>query len=139
MVPTRAVVVAEVPDVGGRVFVRGAATHAVLRVGRVLERRPRNARIVEAEGHAPWMRLADGRQLRVVGVVDELGLFRQRSDRLPPALCHELELAVTVELVAKEIAETDRTRSQTPHELRQRTLVDLEQPELSVPGREQGR
>ena len=49
----RAAVVAEVADVRGGVVVRRPAADAVLRVGRVLERRPRRARIVEAEDAAP--------------------------------------------------------------------------------------
>ena len=48
-VPARwAAVVAEMPDVGGGVGVRRAATQAVLRVGGVLQRRARYARVVDA-------------------------------------------------------------------------------------------
>ena len=44
----RAAVVAEVPDVRGRVVVRRSAADAVLRVGGVLEGRPGDSRVVEA-------------------------------------------------------------------------------------------
>ena len=57
---------------------------------------------------------------------------RERPDGLPPPLCEELELAVAVELVAKEVAEAERARPDPPRDLRERGLVDLEEPELRV-------
>ena len=69
--PRRAAVVAEVADVGRGVVVRRAAADAVLRVGGVLQRRARDARVVEPERDAAGVRLADRGELRVVGVEDE--------------------------------------------------------------------
>ena len=71
-------------------------------------------------------RLADGRKLGIVGVVDQLRGLRQVGHGSAPALGHELELAVPVELVAEEVAETDRPRPQALDELRQSRLVHLE-------------
>ena len=48
-----AAVVAEMADVGRREDVRRAAADAVLRVGRVLQPRPRPARVVESEDDRP--------------------------------------------------------------------------------------
>ena len=138
VVAARAAVVAEVADVRGRVGVRRAAADAVLRVGCVLQGRAGHVRVVETEGDAPRVRLADRGELRVVGVEDERRRVRQPGHGFPPALGDELELAVAVELVAEEVAEADRFRPQAPHELGQRGLVHLEQAELGVSGSEQG-
>ena len=88
---------------------------------------------------AALVRLGHRRELRVVGVVDELRLRGQRRDRLAPALGDELELAVPVELIAEEIPEADRSRPEPSQELGQCALVDLEEPELRVAGAEQRR
>ena len=138
VVAARAAVVPEVADVRGRVDVRRAAADAVLRVGRVLQGRAGDTRVVETEGDALCVRLADRGELRVVGVVDERRRLRQPGHGVPPALGDELELAVPVELVAEEVAEADRSRPQPLHELGQRALVHLEQAEVGVPGGEQG-
>ena len=50
-----------------------------------------------------------------------------------------LELAVAIELVAKEISETDDSGRSPPRDLRQGSLVHLEQAELGAPGGEQRR
>ncbi len=62
----------------------------------------------------------------------------QRGDGVPPAGGDELELAVAVELVAEEVAEQERLRPDAARDLRQRRLVDLEQPELGAAGGEEG-
>ena len=105
----------------------------------MLEGRPGHARVVETERDAVAVRLGHRRELRIVGVVDELRLHGQCGDRLAPALGHELELAVAVELVAEEIAEADRPRPEALQELGQRALVHLEEPELGIAGAEQRR
>ena len=64
---------------------------------------------------------------RVVGVDDERRRVGERGDRRAPALGDVLELAVAVELVAKEVAERHDPRADAPHHLGQRELVDLEQ------------
>ena len=56
-----------------------------------------------------------------------------------PAFGDELELAVAVELVAKEVPERDGTRPRAPDRLGQRALVDLEEAELRACGRRRGR
>ena len=55
-----------------------------------------------------------------------------------PAGGDELELAVAVELVAEEVAEEERPRPDAARDLRQRRLVDLEEPELGAVGGEEG-
>jgi hypothetical protein len=65
--------------------------------------------------------------------------LRLRPHGLPPARGDALELAVTIELVAEEVREAERARPQPGGDLRQRALVDLEQPEPSPAGREQRR
>ncbi len=75
--------------------------------------------------------------LGIVGVHDELGL-REGCDSVPPAGGEELELAVAVELVAEEVPEQQRPRPDPPRDLRERRLVDLEQPELGTVGMEEG-
>ncbi len=132
VVAARAAVVAEVADVGGRIDVRSAAADAELRVRSVLERRPGDTGVVEPEGDAARMRLTHGGELGVVGVVDELRLLREPVDGGAPALGHELELPVAIELVAEEVAEAHGPGTQPPHELRQRALVHLEQAEVGV-------
>ncbi len=134
----RAAVVAEMADVGGRVHVRRPAAEAVLRVGRVLERGSRLRGVVDPERERPRAVAAEVADLRVVAVDDERRL-RQRGDRLAPAGGDELELAVAVELVAEEVREEQRLRTDATRDLGQRALVDLEQPELGVARLEQRR
>ena len=78
-------------------------------------------------------------ELRVVAVDDEARPGRKAGHRGAPALGDELELAVAVELVAKQVAEADDPRTQAPDELRQRRLVHLEEAELGSVGGEQRR
>ena len=75
----RAVVVAEVADVDRAVVIRRSAAHAVLRVGRVLERRAGEARIVEAEDDRVLVLLGERSDLRVVAVHDEPVSFARRA------------------------------------------------------------
>src|SRR5919201_5049129 len=139
----RAAVIAEMTDVCRRILVRGPAAHAPLRVRRVLERRMGVARVVEPVHRWPrrtgFTRAREVADLGIVPVDDERGLSGQLRDGRTPATSDELELAVPVELVPKEVAEAHRPRPQTVRDLRQRRLVDLEQPELGGAGREQRR
>ena len=137
----RAAVVAEVADVGGCVLVAASPqTHAVRRVGGVLERRPRE----RAGRRAPKTTAGLGAagevaDERVVAVHDEQRRRASACDGRAPALGDELELAVAVELVAEEVAEAKQRRGcSAPRDLGQRGLVDLEQAELGVAGSEAG-
>ncbi len=78
----RAAVVAEVPDVGGAVVIGRPAADAVLRVGRVLERRAGEARVVEAEDDECARASASEPTLRIVAVHDEDG--RRPAAPRPP-------------------------------------------------------
>src|SRR4051794_34965635 len=100
------------PDVRGRVLVRRPAAHAVLRVRRVLEGRPRAGRIVDAEHHGTRTVTRELADLRVVPVQGKSCLRRQRLHGRPPPRRDVLQLAVAIELVAEEIAETDGARTQ---------------------------
>ena len=71
MTTSRTAVVAEVPDVRGRVVVGGAAADAVLRVGGVLQRRAREARIVDAEAQRLLAAVRELGDEGIVGVDDE--------------------------------------------------------------------
>ncbi len=108
------------------------------RIGSVLECRPRDARIVEPVNGRQTVHVRECTERGVVAVDDERRLCVQCGDGGTPAPGDELELAVAVELVAKQVAETDGARPQAPQHLRQRALVDLEQPELGAVGCEQG-
>src|SRR5262249_12638748 len=121
----RAPVVAEVTDVRRSVFVRRSAPDAVLRVRCVLQRRMRMPRIVDAEHHRPRTLPREVPDLRVVAVDDERGRPVERANGAAPALGDVLELAVTVELVAEEVPEADRTRVQALGDLGKRRLVDF--------------
>src|SRR5262249_7683599 len=105
VVAARTAIVAEVTDVRGGIVVRRTAADAVLRVGSMLQGRAGDTRVVETKRDAACVRLADRGELRVVGVVHKLRLRTQIFHRFPPALGNELELAVAVELVAKEVPE----------------------------------
>jgi hypothetical protein len=104
----------------------------------VLQRRSRLPRIVEPEDGRAGAQPCKLAELGVVAVDDEIRLVGQGGDGRAPPLRDELELAVPVELVAEEIAQADRARMHARGDLRQRTLVHLEEPELRVAGREQG-
>ena len=80
----------------------------------MLERRPGEPRIVEAEDDGALVRVGERRELRVVAVDEQHGLGGQTAHGLAPALCDQLELAVAVELVPEEIAEADRAGSDSP-------------------------
>ena len=98
----------------------------------MLERRPRVARVVEAERQQPL-----GRRPRASSpssgssALTTSSVSGKRRDRGAPALGDQLELAVAVELVAEQVAEHDRARADAPRDLGQRGLVDLEQAELA--------
>ena len=127
----RAAVVAEVPDVDREVVVGVPAAHAEARVGGVRRgrrARPRGRRCRSGR-RVGWPAASDGGE-RVVGRHDERRRGVEVGDELAPALGHELELAVAVELVAEEVAERDRARLELRGDRRQRGLVALEQPEL---------
>src|SRR5436305_337247 len=85
-----AAIVAEVPDVGRRVVVRGPAANAVFRVCGVLERRPGEPRIVEAEDDGALVCLGERRELRIVAVDEQHGLGGQTAHGLAPALGDQL-------------------------------------------------
>src|SRR5204863_4743897 len=71
-VPDGAGVLAEMADVGGGVEERPAALVAVLRIGRMLQRRSRLAVVVEPEGpHVARVCQRDLAEQRVVGVCDK--------------------------------------------------------------------
>ncbi len=134
----RAAVVAEMTDIGRGELVRATAADAVPRVRGVLERRPCLPRVVEPVGDGVLTDVRQVADLRVVPVHDQGRAGLEPGDGRAPALGHELELAVAVELVAKEIPEQERPRADAACDLRQRALVHLEQAELGVPGAEQG-
>ena len=134
----RATVVAEVPDIRRGELVRVPARDAVARIGCVLQRGAGVAGVVEAVGDRsdpPAREVAD---LRVVAVDDEHCLGGQLRRSGAPALGDVLELAVAVELVAGEVSEQHCAGADAADDLRQRALVDLQQPELGVPLCEQG-
>ena len=134
-----AAVVAEVTDVGRRVVVGVPADDAVLGVGRVLQCRTGLARVVEAVDDRSRARARELAELRIVAVHDERRNGVELLDGASPALGHELELPVAVELVAEQVAEEDRARAHATRDLRQCSLVDLEQAELGTVSVEQGR
>jgi hypothetical protein len=78
------------------------------------------------------MRAGEFADLRIVAVDGECRPSRERANRLAPPLREDLELAVAVELVAKQVAEAECPRPDPPRDLRKRGLVDLEEPELRV-------
>jgi hypothetical protein len=135
----RAAVVTEVAHVGGRIFVRRSAEHAVLRVRRVLKRRSRLARVVDAEGDRAVPLAGEVADLRVVSIDDEHRVGSEVAHRGAPALGDVFQLAVAVELVAEEVPEADRTRTNTPRDLREGALVDLQQAQLRVVSGQQRR
>ena len=134
----RAAVVAEVADVGRGVVIGLAAADAVLRVGRMLQRRPCEPWIVDAEAQRTGPPVREIGDERIVGVHDEGRGGRERRHGGPPPFRDVLELAVAVELVAKEVAERDDPRTHPLDHLRQGELVDLEQAEIGVGRREEG-
>src|SRR2546426_849760 len=86
---------------------------------------------------------SDGRACRASSRPKNVAPGRERG-RAPacgcaPALGDQLELAVAVELVAKQIPEADAPRPDPSSHLSQRSLVALEQPELRIASGEQRR
>ncbi len=132
-----AAVVAEVPDVCRRVVVGRAAAQAPLRVRGVLELRRGPSRVIQAEDDAARTVARQVAHLWIVAVDDELRAVAELRHGPAPALGDELELAVAVELVAEEVAQAERTWADPTGDVGKRGLVDLEQAELGLPGREQ--
>src|SRR6478609_5737919 len=91
-------------------------------------------RIVDAEnGPGSGITLStEISDLWVVAVDDQRRVGRKILHGRAPPFGDELELAVTVELVAKEIAQTDGPRTEPVRDLGKGRLVDLEQPELCL-------
>ena len=138
MVALRAAVVAEMADVHRRVLVGRPAAHAVLRVRGVLQTRSRLARVVEPEAERAFASVGEIGHDRIVAVHDERRRRRELADRRSPALGHDLELAVAVELVAEEVPERHDARPRPRERLGKRTLVDLEEAELGSAGGDEG-
>ena len=135
-----AAVVAEVADVGGCVLERQAAGDAVGRVGGVRQTVAGDRGVVETEpDNAVTPPVHEVGQERVVYVDHRPRARGQLGHGAAPALRDQLELAVAVELVAKEVAETHGARPDLPDDLGKRSLVDLEHRELRIFGLEQGR
>ena len=103
-----AAVVAEVAEVDRLVAVGVAATHARGGVGGVGEVGERHRRIVEAEPDHVAAAVAERADDGIVGGEHEQRLGRQLADHRPPALGHQLQLAVAVELVAEQVRERAR-------------------------------
>ncbi len=76
--------------------------------------------------------------LRVVCVCDDPGVRIEVADQPAPALGDELELPVAVELVAKEVPETEGAGPETPGDVGKRRLINLEQAQIGAVRREQG-
>ena len=76
----------------------------------MLERRPREPRVVDAEDERARSDRGEPAELRVVAVHGQGRVRWKPLDRRAPALGDELELAVAVELVAEEVAEGQRPR-----------------------------
>jgi len=105
--------VAEVADESARVGVGVAAAATVLGVMGVLELGQCDRRILDSEIGDPGAALqlgvaAEVGDQRVVGVENEVAAPRALADHLSPLVGEVLELAVAVELVAKEGCEDDQ-------------------------------
>src|SRR4029079_7389440 len=110
-----ALVVAQMAEVRGVVAVQVPAAAAVLGVERVLERRKRVGAVLQTEVGDPWPLgpaavAPEVRDQRIVRVQDEGGPAGVFLDEAGPVVGQRLELAVTVELVAEEVAEDDGPR-----------------------------
>ena len=117
-VPARgAAVVPEMPDVGGRVVVRRAAAEAVLRVGGVLERRAGLRGVVETEGDAARRSRARSPTCGSSALTTSVASAGSAPTAVAPALGDLLQLAVAVELVAKQVAEAHRPRPDAPRDV----------------------
>ena len=116
------------------------AAQAVLRVGGVLERRARLRGIVDAERR----RCARARRPRSPtsgssALTTSVASSGELANHRPPPLGDDLELAVAVELVAEQVPERDARGRTRRADLRERRLVDLEQPELGARARPRAR
>src|SRR5512133_3954349 len=111
------------PDVGHGEHVRRPATDAVPRVCRVLERRPADARILDAEDNGAVPLAREVADLRVVAVDDHPGVPVECTNGLAPALGDELELAVAVKLISEQVPEADRARADPARNLGQGGFV----------------
>ena len=98
----------------------------------------RVAWIVESEPNRTGTAVGKVRDDGVVRVHDERRLCREARHGRPPALGDELQLAVPIELVAKEIAESDDSRLRALERLRERSFVDFEQTELRAAAGDEG-
>jgi len=122
-----AVVVAEVAHVDLVVGVGRPAVAAVLGVGGVREPGESLRVVVESvvEDGVPALAAEVGDQ-RVVGVEHEPRAARVGRHKLGPAVGQGLQLAVAVELVAKEVGEQVGARMDRRGDAWQPRLVDLE-------------
>ncbi len=130
--------VSEVADVGGAVGVRPPAGHAVLGVGGVGESLPGDGGIVQAEAEDVGAALRDVGDQWIVGVGHRPRRRVELGHRAAPPLGDELELAVAVELVAKEVSEADGLRPHAAADVGKRPLVDFEEPQLGIGVGEEG-
>ena len=103
----------------------------------MLQTRPPEPRVLEAEEEGGGAALDEGADERVVRVGrHDRRPGQRRHRRLPPG-GEMLELAVAVELIAKEVSEHEDAGPRSPKSPGSRGLVDLEQPELGVPSARQ--
>src|SRR5207237_3061093 len=114
----RTAIVAEVAHVRRGIRIRRPAANAVLGVRSVLQRRTGMPRIVEPEDCRARVCAREIAHLRIVAVDHERGLRIELRNGAAPPLGHELELAVAVELVTEEVAETDGARPDAARNLR---------------------
>jgi len=98
----------------------------------MLERGARQRRIVHTEDERARAHPRKRAELGIVAVDDERSLCRKSAHGLTPACRDVLELSVTIELVAEEIAKADGLRPDPRDDLGQRALVDLEEAELCI-------
>ena len=98
----------------------------------MLEDGPANRRVVDAEDECAGALVCQRAHLRIVAVDDERSASLAWPARPAPTLRDVLELAVAIELVAKEVAETDRLRPDARENFREGRLVDLEEAEVGA-------
>jgi hypothetical protein len=98
----------------------------------MLERGASQRTIVHTEDERAGPHPRKRAELGIVAVDDERSLCRKPAHGLTPACCDVLELSVTVELVAEEIAQADGLWPDPRDDLGQRALVDLEETELGI-------
>ena len=113
------------------VHVRMPAAAAVLRVGGVLELRERERVVLYAEIRDSLAFSSQVGDERVVRAQHELRPSSALCRELRPAVGQRLELAVAVELIAKEVAEDEHPRIELAGHRHEPRLVDLEDAELA--------